>query len=204
MTQKGKTALAFSALGALVILGLCLTGTATEGNPYERGFCVTGLVFLLMLYIPNILWGLRKKPEGYEEAAQRENRTLLLFERAGEAFVTVCVLVFPSINPSVRFGPEGLSVPPAMLFWVLALVLMLLYEGFWIRYFRSEGKLTDFYASYAGFPLAGAVLPVLAALLLGVYSRNLLLLLSACILGVGHIGIHYGHWKELPKEETDS
>ena len=196
MTERGKTILAFSVLGMIMILGFCLTGGGMEGDPYARGFCVTGLVFLLMLYIPNICWGLKKKPEGYEEAAQRENRTLLMLERAGEALVTVCVLLFPSVNPS-------LWMPARLIFWGSAFVLMLLYEGYWIRYFRSRGTLRDFYSSYAGFPLAGAVLPVLSALLLGIYSRNLFLLISAVILGIGHIGIHWGHARDLenPPEE---
>ena len=42
----------------------------------------------------------------------------------------------------------------------------------------------------AGFPLAGAMLPVIAALLLGLYSGNVILICSALVLGIGHIGIH--------------
>ena len=34
---------------------------------------VTGIVFLLMLFIPNIIWG-RNQPAGYEESAKRENK----------------------------------------------------------------------------------------------------------------------------------
>lgn len=35
-------------------------------------------------------------------------------------------------------------------------VLMILYEAWWIRYFRSERRLSDFYSSFCGVPLAGA------------------------------------------------
>ena len=59
-----------------------------ENRPYRIGFCVTGFVFLLMLFIPNIYWGMKAKPKGYDEVAKDENKILLLFERVGEVMVT--------------------------------------------------------------------------------------------------------------------
>ena len=47
------------------------------------GFSYIGLAFLLMLFIPNILWT-KHKPQGYENYVVNENKTLLLFERTGE------------------------------------------------------------------------------------------------------------------------
>ena len=46
-------------------------------------------------------------------------------------------------------------------------------------------------------PVAGATLPVLAFLLLGVYGKNIFLIFSSIILGIGHIGIHLNHRKEV-------
>ena len=57
----------------------------------------------------------------------------------------------------------------------------------------------DFYRGFAGIPVAGATLPVAAFFLLGVYGRNLPMLLAAVILGIGHIGIHLAHVKEADK-----
>lgn len=54
----------------------------------------------------------------------------------------------------------------------------------------------NMYLSYLGFPVAGATLPVLAFILLGVYSKNLVLIASAVILGIGRIGIHLAHKRE--------
>ncbi len=72
--------------------------------------------------------------------------------------------------------------------------------GYWIRYFRSEKRMEDFYSSLLGIPVAGATLPVAAFLLLAVYGRNPLLAAATVILGVGHIGIHAGHLREIKKE----
>ena len=72
-----------------------------------------------------------------------------------------------------------------------------MYELWWIRYFRSERKLSDFYSSFLGVPLAGATLPVISFFLLGVYGKNIWLLGAVIILGIGHIGIHIQHSKEI-------
>ena len=49
----------------------------------------------------------------------------------------------------------------------------------------------------AGIPVAGATLPVIACCLIAIYGRNPMLFVSTIILGVGHIGIHLNHRKEL-------
>ena len=53
------------------------------------GFSYVGLLFLLALIVPNLLWA-RRPPKGYSSAG--ENRGLLCFERAGEVSVScICV-----------------------------------------------------------------------------------------------------------------
>ena len=81
----------------------------------------------------------------------------------------------------------------------LIFLVMLLYEFFWLRYFRSEKTMRDFYRSLLGIPVAGATLPVLAFLLLAIYGKNPILVAAVVILGVGHIGIHWMHKKEAEK-----
>lgn len=154
----------------------------------QLGFSYIGLIFLLMLFVPNIIWS-KNMPDGYTD--KNENRVLLLFERAGEAAVTVCMLIFKSLN---FHGFQAWD------FWLLAaFAIMIMYELWWVRYFKSERKLSDFYSSFLGIPLAGAVLPVAAALLLGIYGKVIWLIISAVILGTGHIGIHFEHKKEIKK-----
>jgi len=150
------------------------------------GFSYVGLIFLLMLLIPNIIWA-RNMPQGY--TAEGENRLLLCLERVGEVATCCCVLLFSDFN--LR------SWSPWCWFLVAAAVLMLLYELRWVRYFRSERTLKDFYSGFLGVPLAGATLPVLAILLLGIYGKVIWLIISAAILGIGHIGIHVQHRREL-------
>ncbi len=180
-----------------VISSVKISSMILSGNdPYRPGFCVTGLVFLLMLFVPNIYWAKKAKPEGYDETSLKENRVLLVFERVGEALVTCSLLIFPAINPHLIILPEGVLFDWKMLLFATSFTLMILYECYWIGYFRSQRRAADMYSSFAGFPLAGATLPVLAVLILGIYSLNLIVIGSAVILGIGHIGIHMTHCKE--------
>lgn len=150
------------------------------------GFSYIGLAFLIMLLLPNLLW-IRAQPQGY--SAQDENRVLQGLERAGEIACTGAALCFQDLN---------LRPWSSWSWWLVgAFGLMVLYELWWVRYFRSPRRLEDFYSSLFGIPVAGATLPVLAFLLLGLYGRLLWLVMAALVLGVGHIGIHLGHWREL-------
>lgn len=150
------------------------------------GFSYVGLVFLLMLAVPNMIWT-KRKPEGYTN--QNENRTLVIFERAGQVCVTCTALMFSDYN---IHGWTPWS------FWLIAaFALMVLYEYWWIRYFKSERRLKDFYSSLWGIPAAGATLPVAAFFFLGIYGKVIWLMVSAVILGIGHIGIHLQHLREI-------
>lgn len=151
------------------------------------GFSYVGLIFMLMLLIPNLLW-MKKQPQGY--SAEKENRFLALLERVGEALTTCCALIFSDFN---------LRQWSNWSWWfVAASALMVMYEIWWIRYFKSERRLTDFYSSFLGIPVAGATLPVLAFFLLGVDGKVVWMLMASIILGIGHIGIHLQHRRENP------
>ncbi len=101
----------------------------------QLGFSIAGVVFLLMLFAPNIKWA-KNQPLGYDELA-------------------------------------------------------------WARYFKGGGELTAMYAPLGLVPVPLATLPVAALALLGVWCQSPPIILAAVILGIGHIGIHLGHLREL-------
>ncbi len=151
------------------------------------GFSYVGLIFILMLMVPNLIWT-KNQPKDYEKYAKNENKVLAVFERIGEALVSGLLLIFSDYN---FHGFDLWSL------WLLAtFLLMLLYEIYWIRYFKSEKTLKDLYSSILGIPVAGATLPVLASGMLAVYGKNPFLGAATIILGIGHIGIHLAHRKE--------
>ena len=154
-------------------------------------FSYIGLIFLLMLFVPNILWA-KKMPKDYDHYSKNENKFLLILERTGQFLVTFFAL----------FAPAGCGSKWWIVWLVVAGLLMVLYEVFWISYFKSERQMNDFYRSMLGIPLPGATLPVVAFALLAIYECHPLLFISVLILGVGHIGIHRGHLKEISERKT--
>lgn len=152
------------------------------------GFSYVGLIYLVMLFAPNLFWT-KHKPKDYDNYVKNENKVLRIVENIGQVLVTCIVLIFKDFN--VKFDSIW------TIWLLLSFVLMLLYELNWLRYFKSEKTVKDFYRSLLGIPVAGATLPVIAFLLLGVYGKNLLLIIAALILGIGHIGIHLNHKKEI-------
>lgn len=152
------------------------------------GFSYVGLLYLALLMVPNLIWT-KNQPKDYEKYVKNEKPALLALERTGEVLVSCTVLIFTDFNIK-PWSPWS--------WWLAAsAALMLLYEGYWYRYFKSEKTMKDFYKSLFGIPVPGASLPVAAFLLLAAYGKNAILAVAAVILGIGHIGIHRMHWKEL-------
>ena len=147
------------------------------------GFSFVGLIFLVMLFTPNIIWT-RNKPYDYEKYAGNENRILSVLEQIGQVLVVLFSLI---IFDSTIIWPIE----------VVAFALMVLYEIYWIRYFQSSRSMKDMYSSFLKIPVAGATLTVLAFFLLGISQNNILLVISTVILGIGHIGIHLAHENEV-------
>ena len=112
----------------------------------------------------------------------------------GEALTSTFVLIFSDFN--FRFDS------PRVVWLIAAFTVMIMYELWWLRYFKSERRLEDFYSSFLKIPVAGATLPVAAFLLLGMYGRVIWLIASDIILGIGHIGIHLQHNREIIKESN--
>ncbi len=94
------------------------------------GFSYVGLIFLLMLTIPNLIWT-KNQPSGYDFS--NENKILLWLERIGQVLVSCTVLVFSDFN---------LHEWSLWSLWLIAaFMVMILYECWWLRYFRSKKDL---------------------------------------------------------------
>lgn len=158
---------------------------------FTFGFSYVGLIYLLMLFIPNMIWA-KNPPEGY--TTEDENKVLAIIERIGEVLCTCCSLIFTEFN--IR--------ETAWTVWLgLSFVFMILYEIYWVQYFKSGKKLEDFYKPMFVMKVPGATLPVIAFFLLGIYGTNIFMIISSLILGVGHIGIHMQHYKKLNTKKTN-
>lgn len=152
------------------------------------GFSYVGMIYLMMLMIPNIIWT-KNQPQDYKKYVGNENRILQTLERIGEILVSCTVLIFSDFN---------LKPWSNWSWWlVFSFVIMIFYEIYWIRYFKSEKTMQDFYSALFGIPVAGASLPVISFMLLAIYEKNIILGMAILILGIGHIGIHLMHKREI-------
>ncbi|MFA6860178.1 MAG: hypothetical protein WCR30_02170 [Clostridia bacterium] len=150
------------------------------------GFSYVGLLYIAMITIPNLIWT-KHQPANY--TAKNENKILSYFERIGQFLVTPVSVMF------IDFNINEISLWSIWL--VISFLVMILYEIWWIRYFKSKKQLQDFYSSILGVPVAGATLPVIGFFLLGIYGKNIWLIISIIMLGIGHIGIHFQHKNEI-------
>lgn len=155
------------------------------------GFSYVGLIYLLMLWIPNAVWS-RNRPIDYDPS--RENKVLLAFERTGQVCCTCSILIFSDFNIT--------SFSLWSLWLAVSFLLMILYELSWARYFKGEHTEFNFYRSFLRIPVPGASLPVVAFLFLGVYGKVIWLIVSSVIIGIGHIGIHLQHMNDVTSNRT--
>lgn len=138
------------------------------------------------LLVPNLFWA-KHQPIGYD--SMHENKILLMFERIGQ-ILTSCFAI-------ISFQEV---IYHSIVFLVISIIAMLFYEGYWVKYFKSPKTIADFYTSFLGMPLAGATYPIIAFLCLSISLQNIFLVISTILLGIGHIGIHYQHFKEIEKK----
>ena len=61
------------------------------------GFSYVGLVYLIMLFVPNAFWT-KNQPRDYEKYVVSENKILIVFERVGEVLVSCFALIFSDFN----------------------------------------------------------------------------------------------------------
>ncbi|MBR2835783.1 MAG: hypothetical protein IKE43_08790 [Coriobacteriales bacterium] len=153
------------------------------------GFSWIGALYLIALFVPNILWA-RNKPESYDKLASHEAPWMVWCERIGEVLTCTCAAIFAETNPHAP-----IDVWTSWL--VFSVSCMFLYLASWRIYFTSTEKLEAMYAPVMGIPVPLASLPVAAFLLLGIYGHAWPLVAATVILGIGHIGIHVCHAKEL-------
>lgn len=123
---------------------------------------------MLCLQIPNIIWA-RNQPAGYDPSG--EPKVLRLIEGIGQVLCTATILLFANTMPSrVAAASSTPWTPwnPWIGWFFAAILLMVIYEYFWVRYFTGRRTLHDFYRPLLGVPAPGATLPVVAFLLLGI------------------------------------
>ena len=95
---------------------------------FSFGVGYIGIIFLLMLFIPNIIWT-KHQPIGYENYVKNENKILGILEKIGEVGATILLPFFTDYNFKSRsLGTSGFYFSYLDIYIVVVFGLMLLYE----------------------------------------------------------------------------
>ena len=133
---------------------------------------LTGLIFVVLLLIPNIVYAIRFRGE----ENQCKIRSLNVLEQIGR-YCSMFLMVF-----NIGIAEFGFSSLSAFLLYLFGnSVLLLLY---WITWLVFMSRQDDFFSR-----MILAVLPVLLFFLSGITLGHILLIISALVFGVGHIGV---------------
>lgn len=135
-----------------------------------------GLLFIALLMIPNIVFGL-KCPEGFRNIYH--NKLVETLEQIGR-FGCMAAMVFEIPGVCIGFWFAGAK----MLYLILGAVLMALYWLGWIVYWKKD-SLTR--------ALVLSILPPLLFLESGVLSGNILLTVLSGLFAYAHITISCGN-----------
>lgn len=166
-----------------------------KNEPYRLGFSITGLIYLVMYLIPKLIW--EKKYPVKELLEHTENKVMPALAKYGQIAVIVALLLFKSSDPYIKVLPEGVYFDWTIIIWSAAGILMNLYLIRGIVCICSKRKRRDLYSFFAGFPVAGALLPALTAFLLSLYSMNLILMAVSVIWGTGFIGTRINRLRKV-------
>lgn len=169
----------------------------TAGNSGAGGFDfiwnwinVFGLIFILLLLLPNIIYAIKHKSENF-----CENRFINILEQIGRygsmLFMVVCL----------KNGGFGFSSVEAFLFYCFGnLLLLISYWVVWGIYFhmsKTDSTIADLAERKCEVKKAGilkmflAVLPSGLFLLDGITLEYIPLLVSAILFAFGHIYVTY-------------
>ncbi|MGN0157062.1 MAG: hypothetical protein ACI39N_07415 [Lachnospiraceae bacterium] len=144
-----------------------------------------GLILIILLMIPNIIYAIKVKDKG----EPCPNKVMVILEQIGR-FASMFLMIF-----NIGIAEFGFSSVSAFFIYNIGnVILMIFYWTFWILYFADRKRYTS---------IGLAVIPTLMFLLCGLTMRHILLIISAIIFGIGHIYITYqaGKVQEQKYEE---
>ena len=138
-----------------------------------------GLVFIILIMIPNIVFAIKCK-EGFENPWKGKlAKAVELFEQIGR-YGCFCFMIFNI--PGTFFGFRSNS--DFRFYLILNTILIFAYCLIWIIYFRKNNLFRAIVLS---------VIPSIIFLFSGIMSHSVLLIISAVIFTPSHIGLSVGN-----------
>lgn len=134
---------------------------------------VFGLILVILLLIPNIVYAIKVK----NQSNLCTNKFMNILEQIGR-YACMFLMAFNIGIAEFGFGSVG-----AFLIYIIGnILLMLSYWIIWMLYFHKQSF---------GKQITLAILPTCLFLLSGITMRHCLLILFGLVFGVGHVYVTY-------------
>ena len=145
------------------------TSVFIAGNLGMGWFNIYGMVYIILLLIPNIIYAVKNK----EASNKCTNKFMNMLEQVGRYGCMFFMMIH------VGFGGIGFkSVSFLFIYFIVNFILMLAYWIIWMFYFIKPG---------AKKQLLLAILPTIIFITSGITMSHYLLLATGILFGVGHI-----------------
>ena len=149
------------------------TAVFIAGKPGMDWLNVFGLILVILLLIPNIVYAIKVK----DQKNLCTNKFMNILEQIGR-YACMFLMVFNIGIAEFGFG----SVAAFLIYGIGNVLLLLSYWIIWMLYFHKQSF---------GKQITLAILPVCLFLLSGITMRHYLLILFGLVFGVGHVYVTY-------------
>jgi hypothetical protein len=137
-----------------------------------------GLIIVILLLIPNIIYAMKYK----NVKNLCDNKLLNIIEQIGR-YASMFLMIF-----NIGIAEFGfLSTKSLFMYIVLNVILLVVYWIMWITYFVKQQSWNS---------MALAIIPTLLFLVNGLAQMHILLIISAILFGIGHIYVTYQNIKK--------
>lgn len=147
-------------------------------------FSITGLVFAIIIFAPNVLFLLfppKEVPAGLKDAGI----VYTVLERLGQIG---CVILLCLTG--------NFSLFPVTVWLILLIASIAMYWGLWLRYVLKGQAFTLLFCPLGFLPVPMAVFPVLAFAFAAAAGRSLWLGIAVILLGIGHLKNSWHTYKQ--------
>ena len=154
------------------------TAVFTAGKLEMDWLNVFGLILVILLLMPNIIYAIKVK----NQKNLCTNKFMNILEQTGR-YACMFLMVFNIGIAELGFG----SVAAFLVYGIGNVLLLLSYWVIWILYFHKQSF---------GKQITLAILPICLFLLSGITMRHCLLILFGLVFGVGHVYVTYKNRRE--------
>ncbi len=156
-------------------------------------FSVFGLILVILILIPSIIFGVKYSPIDTPANIDKTSNVFKIMEKIGQIG---CIIVLLFLDVKVEASIKYYS------FLVIIILLYVLYYYCWIRYVLNGRQYVFLGSKLLFIPIPLATIPSLIFFITGIFNNSIILVLLSIIFAISHIKISYDNYLEAKKEKS--